>query len=111
MRRGSVVNCHVTRFDRLGWLVRTAEYVEVTGIEPVPVAFVDPGASSSGGGNSESPVLSLELESSEAVVDSVAACGLGRLDEPCWRLASCWSRRSTRTGLLHVVVKCADPRH
>ena len=105
MRRGSVVNCHVTRFDRLGRLV------EVTGIELVPVASVDPGASSSGGGNSESPVLSLELESSEAVVGSVTACGLGRLDEPCWRLASCWSRRSTRTSLLPVVVKCADPRH
>ena len=67
---------------------------------------VDPGATSSC-----VSVLLLELESSEAAVGSVAACALARWDERCWRLASCWSRHSTRTGLLPMVIKWADPSH
>ena len=105
VRRGSMVDCLVAQFSTGSGGSWEPPSVEVTGIEPVPVASVDPGSSSSGGGNS---VLSLESDSSEAAVGSVVACALARPDEPCWKLASCWSRRSTRTGLLPVVVKCAD---
>ena len=80
---------------RREWRVVEARLVAVSrdsGTEPVPTAAEEEGTSSPDEGVFDSE---FSLESSDAA--------LARPDVPCWRLSSCWSRRSTRTDFLPVV--------